>query len=151
MRADSSKQEGECSSSTGLSDGSVPSGPADAASTIPFANEEWRTVPGYETAYEVSSRGRIRTVPRMVKPGNRNGWMSRSGFVKPQLVEQQGGGQPILTTVFVLDGLRFTTTVARVVYTAFHHPVHDSERVLHRDGNSLNCEASNLYTLRKGL
>lgn len=40
MRADSSKQEGECSSSTGLSDGPVPSGPADAASTIPFAVAE---------------------------------------------------------------------------------------------------------------
>jgi len=39
--------------------------------------EQWRPVPGYEGAYEVSDHGRVRSLPRRVKaPGGETRWAS---------------------------------------------------------------------------
>ena len=39
---------------------------AAASSAVPPCPELWRDIPGYEGAYQVSSRGRVRSLPRVI-------------------------------------------------------------------------------------
>jgi hypothetical protein len=87
-------------------------------------HETWKPVVGYEGLYEVSDRGRVRTVPRILKPGTLNHghlhvnlWINRKGK---------------------------TRTVHRLVAAAFIGPCPDGQEVRHLDGNPTNNAVENL-------
>ena len=101
--------------------------------------EEWRGVVGYEDRYEVSSLGRVRSMPTTL-PDGRN-WQGK--IRKLTLC-----GEPVryLRLTLHKDGSRKLGLVHRLVCEAFHGPSPEGKPwALHRDGNNLNNRADNLY------
>ena len=39
---------------------------AAASAAVPIPGEFWRDIPGYEGSYQVSSLGRVRSLPRVI-------------------------------------------------------------------------------------
>lgn len=92
--------------------------------------EEWRSIPGYERTYEVSSLGRVRSLPR---PGTKGG-------VRKIRVGKRG--YPVLS--LVQDGVQTTHEVHRLVALAFLGPRPEGALVRHVDGDALRPHADNL-------
>jgi hypothetical protein len=109
-------------------------------------DEEWRECPGYEGRYEVSSLGRIRSLPRTEEA--RNG-VSRSvygGILKP-MVHTQGYLQVSLRK----KGQMRTVRLHRLIAEAFHGRLRNAlhNEVAHLDGNPSNARADNLKWVSK--
>lgn len=94
------------------------------------AEEEWRSIPGYERTYLVSSLGRVKSVPRP---------KTRGGLLKIKVGKR---GYPAVA--LVQDGRQATHEVHRLVALAFLGPRPDGAEVRHLDGNPLNSCAVNL-------
>lgn len=93
-------------------------------------DEEWRSIPGYEPTYAVSSHGRIYSRPRpRTKGGLRTVRVGKRGY-------------PCLT--LVQDGVQKTHEVHRLVAAAFLGPRPAGHEVRHLDGQPLNCHVGNL-------
>jgi hypothetical protein len=75
--------------------------------------EEWRAVPGYEGFYDVSSEGRVRSLPRVVRSGR--GWTTT--IHDKILRERRTNGY--VGVNLCRDGQRTMTAVHRVVGFAF--------------------------------
>lgn len=86
--------------------------------------EIWKTIPGYEGRYEVSTFGRIRSFQKGVK--------------KPVL--NRGGY--FIVGLYDSSGRRITKTVHRLVMLTFCGP--DARTVNHKDGNKANNRLENL-------
>lgn len=87
-------------------------------------DEEWRDVPGFEDDYEVSSLGRVRTKPKILKP-----WLNaQTGYLQIKL------------------GRKGRTTIHRLVCETFHgpQPNDDQCQVAHGDGCRTNNKIGNL-------
>lgn len=93
-------------------------------------DEEWRSIPGYEKTYQVSSEGRVKSIPR---PRTKGGLLA---------IKQGKRGYPAVT--LVQDGKQTTHEVHRLVALAFIGPPQDGEEVRHKDGNSHNPRSTNL-------
>lgn len=101
--------------------------------------EIWETIPGWESLYEVSDKGRVRSVDRLVCV--RNGGMRR---VKSRVLKQRlhGFGYPMVT---LSDGPRKGHfTVHNLVAKTFIGPRPENFHVAHGDGNVANAEVENL-------
>lgn len=99
--------------------------------------EQWRDVEGWEGFYQVSSHGRIYSVPRRSAIGRKIGGRILKGRVT-------GSGYHMVT--FARDCVNHPITVARMVAFAFI-PNPDPENlteVLHIDGDKLNSRVDNL-------
>ena len=96
--------------------------------------EEWRPIPGYESRYEVSSLGRVRSwLTYRGKPGPR--------ILKPVIKPNGGHLNYALTSA---DGaLRFHTG-HRLVLSAFVGPLPAGLETRHLDGDPTNNALSNL-------
>jgi hypothetical protein len=92
--------------------------------------EKWRPVPGFERTYEVSSLGRIRSIPR---PRTRGG-------IRKQYVTNAG----YLAVILSQDGKTSNLSVHALVAAAFIGPRPEGMEVRHIDGDQLNLSASNL-------
>jgi hypothetical protein len=90
--------------------------------------EEWRDVVGYEKRYEVSDRGRLRTV----RTGRvHKGALNADGYITVRLTLQPGKTQ--------------THYLHRLVCLAFHGPPPTPEHVVnHVSGKKLDCRPRNL-------
>lgn len=110
-----------------------------ASDSFTLPGEIWKPVHGYEGAYEVSSLGRVRSVPRWVN--NKNGSFSlkrrrimalhrsrRTGYIQARLAK---------------DGHSQTLNVHRLVCIAFYG-LNDGMQVAHIDGSRDNNCAENL-------
>lgn len=93
-------------------------------------SEEWRSIPGYERTYRVSSIGRVESIPR---PRTRGGLLS---------IKLGKRGYPAVA--LVQDGKQATHEVHRLVALAFLGPRPEGQEVRHLDGDRTNCTASNL-------
>jgi hypothetical protein len=97
-------------------------------------DERWLPVLGFEGRYEVSDRGRVRSLDRVVVAGNqRRRWKGRI------LVGGWSHGYPQ-----VILGAGTWRTVHRLVVEAFIGPIPDGMQVRHLDGNPANNHLSNL-------
>lgn len=96
--------------------------------TVRSVREQWRAIPGYEGRYEVSDRGRVRSLVRgkakiMVAP------IDRYGYARLSLR---------------ISGGRRNWRVHQLVALAFIGPCPPGLDVLHGDGVKTNCIPSNL-------
>jgi hypothetical protein len=100
--------------------------------------EIWKPVPGYETLYEVSNQGLVRSLDRMCLAGPGGCRRLTGQILKPKLCGRRlmvslcRGGKAKLFSVAELVAKRFVRkyTVDRIV--------------IHKDGDRRNCAASNL-------
>lgn len=105
-------------------------------------SEEWRDVVGYEGFYQVSNKGRVRTVSRTVY--RKNG--------SPHTVAERilrswgmGKGQHQFVGLYKVPGERAKiTAVHRLVLESFVGPCPNNMECCHGDGNAKNNELSNL-------
>lgn len=95
------------------------------------ATEEWRDVSGYDAPYQVSSLGRVKSLPRkkgtkgkVLSPG-----MNTSGYEVINLLQ---------------DGRYRTRTVHRLVAIAFIANPENKRCVNHKDGDKTNNSIDNL-------
>lgn len=103
--------------------------------------EIWKSIPGYEGAYEVSSTGRIRSLQRLVT--------SRWGDGSPRLHRAR-----ILILRTDVDGYKWATLFRNAkrknvrahgaVLSAFIRPKREGEECNHIDGNKSNNHVDNL-------
>lgn len=119
--------------------------------------EQWKPIKGYEGYYEVSDKGNVRSVDRLVT--HKNGTICKyKGCVLKQDITKKGYKKVYLTK----DGKKKNYLVHRLVLETFN-PVEnmDALQVNHKDGNKQNNCLSNLewcdnysnysHALKKGL
>lgn len=107
----------------GIDKDELENGPRDQL----LVSEVWRPVLGWEDRYEVSSLGRVRSLPRR---GGNNRWYGG----KMLSCVPGHGGYPIVS--LCRPGVDRTTRVHVLVAEAFHGPMPDGAQcVRHLDGN----------------
>lgn len=100
--------------------------------------EAWRPVAGFENAYEVSNRGKIRSLPRVVRRGN--GKYTVNGRVlKP--AEHVTGHRWVNLHA---EGKRAKCYIHRAVAEAFIGECPTGKEVRHLDGDARNNSVENL-------
>ncbi len=98
--------------------------------------EIWKSIPGYEGKYEVSTLGRIKSLPRLVvKP--RGSFMSKERIL-PGSVSVNGPGYRTVNL-----GNR-TTYIHHLVLETFVGPRPDRHEACHNNGNRLDNRLENL-------
>lgn len=100
--------------------------------------EEWRPIPGYEGLYEVSDRGRVRSLDRTIQ---RNG---RSHRIRGVVLAQSSTGPGYRHVSLRSGGRAFTQLVHRAVLLAFVGPCPTGMESRHLDGEPDNNVPSNL-------
>lgn len=97
--------------------------------------ERWRPVAGFQGVYEVSSEGRVRSLPRLDRAGRKVGDRLLAITAHPS------GHQQVKLS---RDGEYRQAKVHRVVLIAFAGPPPEGCEVLHTDGNPANNKIENL-------
>ena len=106
-----------------------------------IAPEAWRAVPGYESAYEASTHGRVRSIRRVVDPatGRRGG----GRVLKPTPNPKRGGY--LYVSLCSGDSGR-NMSLHRVVCVTFHGPRPVGHVTRHLDGDpNHNCPSNLVY------
>jgi hypothetical protein len=108
--------------------------------------EIWKPVEGFKTTHEVSSLGRVRTVPRTFYGGRTRRDGTKSAMTTRQkCLRQWLSPRGYLVCGFSVDRRSTFRVVHRVVAEAFHgSPIGARQEVNHIDGNKLNNAAANL-------
>ncbi len=101
--------------------------------------EEWRAIPSYEGFYEVSSLGRVKSLPRVVERKDNRSQSVRGGILK--LAKNQHG--------YLQIGLKIANTrknkeVHTLVALAFIGPRPEGLIVLHGENGRLDNSVGNL-------
>lgn len=105
--------------------------------------EHWKPVLGFEGFYEVSSHGRVRSLPRIRKARRRNGTeftMRMDGRLLILCLNKDG----YLQGNMCVEGNRKNFEVHRLVCEAFHGPAPEGYEAAHNDGVRTNCHEDNL-------
>ena len=106
--------------------------------TTNLEGEEWRPVIGFEGLYEVSNKGRVKSLPRMVKRGS-----GESMTYERILVGGISHGYRYCL-LHKQDGSRKSLRVNRLVADAFIPNPNNLPLVNHKDENRLNNNVDNL-------
>lgn len=115
-------------------------------------NEHWLEIPGFESFYEASSHGRIRSVDRVIhyNPAIRDrgyGFECISSFnqnASGKVLKQHLTKCGYLSVCLHKDGEKFTKNAHRLVASAFIPNPSFFPQVNHIDGNKQNNAVSNL-------
>lgn len=119
----------------------------------PIEGEEWRPVVGYEGTHEVSSLGRVRSMPRVVEEHRGNGSVVKrrvsGGMMKIFEVQTRNDPARLMVTL----GAQRSRSLPAVVAEAFLGPrPHPRALAIHKDRDPKNCRADNLeYVTPQGL
>lgn len=101
--------------------------------------ETWVQVKGFEGLYEVSSCGKVRSMPRFVN-GKLGSKVGKKGVLLKFKIDKYGYPSVILCK----EGKRFYKTVHRIVAEAFLANKADGVQVNHKDKVKTNNHVSNL-------
>ena len=101
--------------------------------------EIWHPCAGYETHYEVSNIGNVRSIERMVRHAKGGVKISPS-----KLLKQGKSKSGYLIVSFCVDGIKSNQTVHRLVARAFISNESNKPQVNHKDGNKHNNHIDNL-------
>lgn len=104
-------------------------------------NETWKPVVGYEGLYEISSIGRVKSLPKLT---NQYGAMSDTRLLTPSTIKFGKGGiyRQVTLSKDGDRGKRFL--VHRLVAMAFIPNPENKRTVNHKDGVGINNHVSNL-------
>lgn len=101
--------------------------------------ERWVPVVGWESFYEVSSYGRVRSLTRL-------SLVRYGGVARGRLLAQHSSGKTEHRTVTLCrTGVRHKAKVHRLVLEAFVGSAPSGFAACHRDDNPLNNAVENLY------
>lgn len=100
--------------------------------------EVWKDIKGYENLYQVSSKGRVRSLDRYV---NNKGKLD---FRKGKILTTSNRKNGYLSVSLSKDGVITTHSVHRLVATAFIPNPNNSPMINHRDENPSNNRVENL-------
>lgn len=101
--------------------------------------EEWRPIPEWETLYEVSDCGRVRSLSRVTR-GGFAGTRKVKGRIRKPVPRASGHVMVMLT-----DGeIRKSADIHRLVMVAFCGPCPDGMEVCHNNGDPTDNRLSNL-------
>lgn len=101
--------------------------------------ETWKPIPEYEGLYEVSDKGQIRSLPRIVSFG------SRKRTTPEKIILPYIRDTGYHTVKLGKEGRKRSAYVHRLVTLVFSGPCPPKHEVCHRDGNKGNNYADNLY------
>lgn len=106
--------------------------------------EIWRDVKGYENFYQISSRGRLRSLTRTVQ--SRNKYTLYDKVYKGKILKLVTHPRGALQYGFQRDGNIKTFYIGRLVAKTFmkHNPDHIRMEVGYKDGNKENNAVENL-------
>lgn len=102
--------------------------------------EEWRPVSGYEGFYEVSNRGSVRSLDRIVIRKDGRSYLKKGRVLKPTA----SGKGPYYMVSLCNDDSESVKSVHRLVATAFIPNPENLPVINHKDENKLNNCADNL-------
>lgn len=108
------------------------------------SGERWLPVLGYEGFYEVSDRGRVRSLPRVTERIGRRGKSSLLRFPGKLLKTPPFGKAGHVGVNLYENGKGSTFQVHRLVLDAFVGPRPDGMECRHLDGNPANNRLENL-------
>ena len=103
-------------------------------------NEIWHPCAGFETHYEVSNIGNVRSIERYVNNAHNNGLKKLSSRVLKPALSKSG----YLLVSFCVDNVKSNQTVHRLVARAFIENETNKPQVNHKDGDKLNNRLDNL-------
>lgn len=115
--------------------------------------EIWKQVIGYESLYEVSNLGRLKSVKRKVSYNrwNKNGTKIIKEKILNPTIRKSNGSLAYYHTRLSFDGQNRDIDIHRLAAIAFLPNPNNLPEVNHKDGNKLNNSVSNLeWTTRKG-
>ena len=108
-----------------------------------MAKELWKPVKGYEGSYEVSSKGRVRSVPREIK--RRSKWGGMASFSdNGRVLKSFDRGRGYYAVNLCLDGEQKTESVHQLVAKAFIVNPEGFRHINHIDCNPANNQVENL-------
>lgn len=108
------------------------------------AGEIWKDIPGWEGWYQASSKGRIRSLPRIAKAANRYGPSVRAYPGKVLKLREANPGGHLMVGI-TREGVFRAAPVHRLVCEAFHGLCPDNKQhCAHWDGNPANNAPDNL-------
>lgn len=110
-----------------------------AGSDIDRSSEEWKDMPNYESRYEVSNQGRVRSKERKVETSE--GYIQERGGNVRSLFEDKGG---YMRVTLQGDGSPETFSVHRLVARLFVPNPDNLPIVHHKDGDTYNNNSDNL-------
>jgi hypothetical protein len=112
----------------------------DVMTVTEEALEQWKPVPGWEGLYEISDRGRLRSLDRWVSPKGCRPYLMR-GKLFPG-TNRDSYGYPIVC--LVNSPRRQTATIHKLVLIAFRGTRPPDTQARHLDGNKENNALDNL-------
>jgi len=103
---------------------------------LKFIQEKWLPCPGFETSYEVSNYGQVRSIDRYI--------YRRNGLVKGQLIHFDFNKKGYPQLRLYNKNKKYVRNQHRLVALAFIPNPNNLPQVNHIDGNKMNNHISNL-------
>lgn len=109
-----------------------------------MGREIWKPIKGFEGYYEVSNKGRVKSLKRLIQRSYKS--RPTKGFEKPQkIMTPANNGKGYLWVYLAKEGKAYHKYIHRLVATAFvENSSVEKNQINHKDGNKQNNVASNL-------
>lgn len=104
----------------------------------------WKAIPGFETIYEASTEGKIRSLERIVTYTRRDGRCVERRYPTKILKPGLNARDYEIVTLCDLNNRHHTRAVHRLVLETFVGPKQPGQECRHLDGNHRNNHLSNL-------